>query len=103
MYTFALARRVAATQGTANFLRPGVVATNLLPAWLRILNPLLGHVIDPEAGARSSMYLALSSEVARTNGCYFDECHAARRASQSACDLELQEAVWNMSERWTGT
>src|ERR1019366_4227353 len=31
MYTFALARRVAATQGTANFLRPGVVATNLLP------------------------------------------------------------------------
>jgi NAD(P)-dependent dehydrogenase (short-subunit alcohol dehydrogenase family) len=103
MYTFALARRLAATQGTANCLHPGVVATNLLPGWLRILNPLLGHVIDPEAGARSSVYLALSSEAARTNGCYFDEYHAERRASQSACDVELQEALWNMSERWTGT
>src|ERR1039457_5013683 len=63
---------------------PGVVATNLLPGWLRILNPLLGHVIDPEAGARSSVYLALSSEAARTNGCYFDECHTQRRASHVA-------------------
>src|SRR5262249_14554749 len=39
LHTFALARRLARTGITANCLHPGVVATNLLPRWLRIIKP----------------------------------------------------------------
>ncbi len=43
-----------------NCLHPGVVATNLLPRWLRVVKPLLSRVIfDAERGARTTLYLAL--------------------------------------------
>jgi NAD(P)-dependent dehydrogenase (short-subunit alcohol dehydrogenase family) len=51
LHTFALARRLNGTQSTANCLHPGVVASNLLPRWLRAIKPLLGLVIfDAERG-----------------------------------------------------
>src|SRR5262249_33511856 len=45
LFTFALARRLAGSGVTTNCLHPGVVATNLLPAWLRVLKPLITRVI----------------------------------------------------------
>src|SRR5580698_1716643 len=41
LFTFALARRVSRSGITANCLHPGVVATNLLPRWLRLAQPLI--------------------------------------------------------------
>jgi NAD(P)-dependent dehydrogenase (short-subunit alcohol dehydrogenase family) len=101
LHTFALARRLAATRVTVNCLHPGIVATNLLPRWLQIIKPLISPVIfDEERGARTTLYLALSSEVAGVSGRYFDENQAAQPVLAAANDLELQEALWQASERW---
>ena len=102
MYTFALARRLAGTSRvTVNCLHPGVVASNLLPPWLRLVKPLLSpNIIDVERGARTTLYLALSSEVAGVSGRYFDEHQKEQQALSIANDVSLQEALWEASERW---
>ena len=103
MHTFALARRMAGTDITVNCLHPGVVATNLLPRWLRVIKPLISRVIfDAERGARTTVHLALDPIVAGFTGRYFDEYQLPRDASPLANDLELQESLWNMSAEWTG-
>ncbi|MBV8405063.1 MAG: SDR family oxidoreductase [Gammaproteobacteria bacterium] len=103
LHTFALARRMAGTDITVNCLHPGVVATNLLPRWLRIIKPLISRVMfDAERGARTSLYLALDPSVAGTTGRYFDEYQLPRPASALANDVELQESLWRKSAEWTG-
>jgi len=103
MHAFALARRMAGTGISVNCLHPGVVATNLLPRWLRVIKPLLTRVVfDAERGALTSVYLALDPSVAGITGRYFDEYQFPRAASPLAKDLELQESLWKMSAAWTG-
>lgn len=103
MHAFALARRLAGTGITVNCLHPGVVATNLLPRWLRVIKPLITPVVfDAERGARTSVYLTLDRSVAGITGRYFDEYQVARAASPLANDVELQESLWKMSAAWTG-
>jgi NAD(P)-dependent dehydrogenase (short-subunit alcohol dehydrogenase family) len=103
MHTFALARRMTGTGISVNCLHPGVVATNLLPRWLRIIKPLLTReVFDSERGARTSVYLALDPTIAGITGRYFDEYQLPRPASALANDVELQESLWTRSAEWTG-
>jgi len=103
MHTFALARRMAGTGISVNCLHPGVVDTNLLPRWLRVIKPLFTRVVfDAERGARTTVHLALHQSVAGVTGRYFDEYQLPRAASPLANDVELQEALWNMSAVWTG-
>jgi len=103
LHTFALARRLAGSEVTANCLHPGIVATNLLPRWLRIVQRLIHRVtFDAERGARTTLHLALSKDVALINGRYFDENQCIQPASALANDAELQEALWRASARWTG-
>ena len=103
MHAFALARRLSHTRIDVNCLHPGIVATNLLPRWLRLIKPLLSPVIlDAEQGARTTVHLALASEVAGISGRYFDEYQAIQPASPLADDVELQERLWQTSEAWVG-
>jgi NAD(P)-dependent dehydrogenase (short-subunit alcohol dehydrogenase family) len=103
LHAFALARRYSGTRVCVNCLHPGVVATNLLPAWLRVVKPLISRVIfDSERGARTSLYLALSSEVEGISGRYFDENQLPQPAATLANDLQLQESLWQASARWAG-
>jgi NAD(P)-dependent dehydrogenase (short-subunit alcohol dehydrogenase family) len=103
MHAFALARRMAGTGISVNSLHPGVVATNLLPPWLRVIKPLITRVMfDAERGARSSIYLALDEAVAGVTGRYFDEYQQPRAAAALAEDVSLQESLWNASAAWTG-
>jgi retinol dehydrogenase 12 len=103
LHAFALARRYSGTRVCVNCLHPGVVATNLLPAWLRVVKPLISRVIfDAERGARTSLYLALSNEVAGISGRYFDENQLPQPAATLANDLQLQESLWQASARWVG-
>jgi NAD(P)-dependent dehydrogenase (short-subunit alcohol dehydrogenase family) len=103
MHTFALARRMAGTSISVNCLHPGVVATNLLPRWLRVVKPPISRsMFDAERGARTSIYLALDPSVAGITGRYFDEYQLPRDAAPLANDVELQESLWKMSARWTG-
>ena len=101
LHTFALARRLATTGITVNCLHPGIVATNLLPRWLQIVKPLISRqTFGSERGARTTLFLALSKEVAGVSGRYFDEFQVEQKASDAANDLALQEALWEASERW---
>ena len=103
LHTFALARRLTGTSITANCLHPGIVATNLLPRWLQVIKPFISHqMFAAERGARTTLYLALSNEVAGVSGRYFDENQAVQPASDAANDVTLQEALWQASERWVG-
>ena len=82
LHAFALARRYSGTRVCVNCLHPGVVATNLLPAWLRVVKPLISRVVfDAERGARTSLYLALLNEVAGISGRYWTRtsCRSLRR------------------------
>ncbi len=102
LYTFAVARRLSHTQLSVNCLHPGVVATNLLPRWLRLVKPLFSKVVDVERGARTTLQLALSESVAGVSGRYFDEHQHPTLASPLAYDVELQESLWRRSVLWTG-
>jgi NAD(P)-dependent dehydrogenase (short-subunit alcohol dehydrogenase family) len=105
-FTYALARRLVGTGVTANVLHPGVVATNIwgsfLPPflrWLTVVGRLFG--LSQEEGARTTLYLATSPEVAEVSGKYFDKSQE-KRASRYAYDEALQEQLWQLSEQWTG-
>jgi NAD(P)-dependent dehydrogenase (short-subunit alcohol dehydrogenase family) len=102
LYTFALARRLSGTSICVNCLHPGVVATNLLPRWLRIVKPLFSDVIDVERGARTTLTLALSRSIDGVSGRYFDEHQNPTPASPLASDMQVQESLWRMSALWTG-
>jgi NAD(P)-dependent dehydrogenase (short-subunit alcohol dehydrogenase family) len=103
MTTFALARRLAGAGVSVNCLHPGVIASNLLPRWLRLVKPLISRpVFNVERGARTTLFLALAPEVAGRTGLYFDEYQVPRCASALARDIPLQESLWQASSRWVG-
>jgi len=103
LHTFALARRLSGTRVCVNCLHPGVVATHLLPLWLRVIKPLFTRgMFDAERGARTTMHLALADSVAGVSGRYYDEHQNPQPASLLANDLQLQELLWSRSCLWTG-
>jgi retinol dehydrogenase 12 len=103
LHAFALARRLADRGVRANCLHPGVVKSNLLPAWLRPLKPLVSPgMFDIERGARTTLYLALDPSASTLTGQYVDEHQRVQAASNLARDEALQEALWTASCRWVG-
>ena len=103
LHTFALARRLADTKVAVNCLHPGVVATNLLPRWLRVIKPLLSReILDAERGARTTLQLALAEDLAGVSGQYYDENGIPQPAAPLANDVLLQESLWSTSARWVG-
>ncbi|HTY94860.1 MAG TPA: SDR family NAD(P)-dependent oxidoreductase [Steroidobacteraceae bacterium] len=101
--TFALARQLAGSGISVNCLHPGVVATNLLPAWLNLIRPLFKRfILTPEQGARTTLYLALDPQAGALHGQYLDEHQQVRAAAAAARDVALQERLLARSARWTG-
>jgi NAD(P)-dependent dehydrogenase (short-subunit alcohol dehydrogenase family) len=101
LFTRQLARRVPAAQVTANALHPGVVGTSLLfGGWapLRLLKPFIR---TPEQGARTTVYLASSPEVAGMTGGYYKDERPAR-VSPVALDDAAARRLWEISARMTG-
>ncbi len=102
LFSNALARREDAAQVTSNSLHPGVVATGFGrndPGWFRVLVTLgRPFLATPEKGARTSIYVAASPEVARVSGRYFKDRKEARPAP-FARDEAAQERLWETSER----
>ena len=106
LFTFALARRLAGTNVTANCLHPGFVKTSfghgnagLLSSVLKIGQNLFA--ITPEAGAKTMIYLASSPEVAGVTGKYFDK-NKAVSSSVASMDQAVQEKLWAHSEQLAG-
>lgn len=107
LFTRALARRLEGSGVTANCLHPGVIDTEIggngdiggLAGAL--FNAFKVFLPGPEKGARTSVYLATSPEVADVSGGYFARCKQAR-ASKLASDVALGEELWTLSASLVG-
>jgi NAD(P)-dependent dehydrogenase (short-subunit alcohol dehydrogenase family) len=102
-FTRELARRLAGTGVTVNAAHPGYVASNFARDGDLYLEPLvkLGaklFAISPEAGARTSVYLASSDDVDGETGGYFYKCRPAS-VSKAARDDIAARRLWDVSEQ----
>jgi retinol dehydrogenase 12 len=101
-----LARRLVGTGVTVNALHPGVVATHLFhdaPALVRGVVATVGRLfmITPEEGAKTSVYLASSPEVAGLSGGYYDRCRLVQPSAQALQDADAAR-LWEISARLVG-
>ncbi len=105
LHSYELARMLEGTGVTANCLHPGVVATNLLadatglPRAIRFAVRVVRA--SPEAGARTSLYLATSLEVEGVTGKYFARQRAVP-SSKASYDQPAARRLWRISEELTG-
>ncbi|HKT73453.1 MAG TPA: SDR family oxidoreductase [Steroidobacteraceae bacterium] len=107
LFTRSLAERLRDTGVTANCLHPGVVATGLGQnnGFARVVGWIVMHLvgISIPQGARTSIYLATSPEVAGTSGVYFSDCRpASLLTSPEAVSEQACERLWTQSERLVG-
>ncbi|MEK6320084.1 MAG: SDR family oxidoreductase [Acidobacteriota bacterium] len=101
LFTYELARRLEGTGVTANCLHPGAVGTNLfrgLPGFLQALIKLV--TMGPERGARTSIYLASSSEVEGVTGRYFARSRQ-QKSSEASHNEEAARRLWELSDEVT--
>jgi NAD(P)-dependent dehydrogenase (short-subunit alcohol dehydrogenase family) len=107
LFTNELARRLDGRGVTANSLHPGTVRTGygadgdakgLLALGIKIGKPLF---LSPEKGARTSVYLATSPEVAQVSGKYFAKCKPKSPKSW-AQDADAAGKLWDISEELVG-
>jgi NAD(P)-dependent dehydrogenase (short-subunit alcohol dehydrogenase family) len=105
LFTFELARRLEGTGVTANCLHPGAVSTRLgmnNGRLGRIVVPLLRpFFLTPEAGAKTSIYLATSDQVENVSGKYFVKCRP-HASSPDSCDEALARRLWEKSNELVG-
>jgi NAD(P)-dependent dehydrogenase (short-subunit alcohol dehydrogenase family) len=103
LFTNVLAEQLAGTGVTANSLHPGSVATgyardgdtNGFLAWgVKVYAPFS---LTPEQGARTTVYLCSSPDVADVTGTYFAKC-APKTPSANARDAEAAARLWAVSE-----
>jgi NAD(P)-dependent dehydrogenase (short-subunit alcohol dehydrogenase family) len=102
LFTYELARRLEGTGVTANCLHPGVIGSGFgqtygsaLSILVKIARPFM---LSPEEGARTSVYLASSPEVAGVTGKYFSKCKAVKSNAVSY-DVQSQQKLWSLSEQ----
>ncbi|MHB8464100.1 MAG: SDR family oxidoreductase [Acidimicrobiales bacterium] len=104
LFTTELARRLEGTGVTVNSLHPGTVATGygrdgdasgVLEFGLKLIKPF---ILTAEKGARTSVYLASSPELADVTGKYFVKSRAATPAA-AARDEAAARRLWDESER----
>jgi retinol dehydrogenase 12 len=97
LFTRKLARILEGTGVTVNCLHPGVVNTRLfdkMPGFLLGLFKLF--MITPEKGARTSIFLASSQDVASVTGEYFSNSRIAR-TTKLAKSNEAADKLWEIS------
>jgi NAD(P)-dependent dehydrogenase (short-subunit alcohol dehydrogenase family) len=100
LFTYELARRLQGTAVTVNCLHPGFVATHIGQngvgkvgrSIVKLIFSNLG--ISPEDGAKTSIYLASSSEVEGVSGKYYMKGIPVRSAPISY-DETLQHQLWD--------
>ncbi len=107
LFTLELARRLEGKGVTANSLHPGTVRTGygadgdtkgLLAIGIKIGGPLF---LSPAKGARTSVYLASSPEVAAVSGKYFAKCKE-KTPKRQAQDAAAAQQLWAVSEQLVG-
>jgi retinol dehydrogenase-12 len=101
LFSAELARRVSGTGITTYSLHPGVVASD---AWRHMPQPArwlyTRGMLSNEQGAQTSLYCALSPEVAGESGLYYDD-RRIKAPSGLAQDRTLAAELWERSLAWT--
>jgi NAD(P)-dependent dehydrogenase (short-subunit alcohol dehydrogenase family) len=102
LFTLELARRLEGSGVTANCLHPGVVATNIFNqlgfvgrVFTVLARPFL---LNAKQGAKTTVHLAASPDVAGISGKFFDECRE-RALDPIALDRAAARRLWELSER----
>lgn len=104
LFTVELAERWKETGITCNALHPGTIATGLyqqflgLPKMLNFVSRWYGKT--PQAGAKTSIYLATSKDVAGQSGLYFRNRKPAKM-NPLAQNPELRSRLWEVSKEMT--
>jgi retinol dehydrogenase-12 len=108
LFTRTLAKRLAGSNVTANSLHPGLVATGIgqTNAVARLGWKLIVMVrggISVEEGAKTSVYLATSPDVARLSGGYYVKCRLAQLQTRAeAVSDAVGERLWKVSKELVG-
>ena len=100
LFSAELGRRLAGSGVTTYSLHPGVVASDVwraVPWPLRALIKL--RMISTEEGAATTLFCAVSPDVATETGRYYDKCRA-RSPSAVAQDPALASELWRRSTQW---
>lgn len=102
-FTYELARRLQGTNVTVNCLHPGFVASRFGNNNGGVFRALFGaaktfFAISENNGARTSVYLASSPEVASVTGKYFDSRKAVKSSPISYSEQTGRE-LWRASEK----
>jgi NAD(P)-dependent dehydrogenase (short-subunit alcohol dehydrogenase family) len=105
LFTYELARRLAASEVTVNCLHPGAVGTRLGHNNGTVARLLAGALRPffrtPAEGADTSIWLASSSDVAGMSGQYFVR-RRPRRSSAASYDEVTARRLWDVSVALTG-
>ncbi|MBC6989728.1 SDR family oxidoreductase [Hymenobacter sp. BT491] len=106
LFTNELSHRLELTGITANCLHPGMVNTGLINPNSSLLMKALWWIakpfmISPERGARTSIYLAASPDVASISGKYFKGSKVTTPSAAAQNRLDATR-LWRISEEETG-
>ncbi|MBI9045902.1 MAG: SDR family oxidoreductase [Anaerolineaceae bacterium] len=108
LYTQELAERLKDHNITVNSLHPGHVYTNIWNLWpkRKLLNMIMDNIMKRVAisaveGAKTSIYLASSDQVAGISGKYFDKLQI-KAPSKKCQDKDFQKALWDFSSKEVG-
>jgi hypothetical protein len=69
--------------------------------WGKVFKLFSRFTINPEEGAKTSIYLASSPEVAGITGKYFYRCRP-KPSSRASYDVQAQEKLWRLSAEMVG-
>lgn len=98
LFTKALARRLEGTGVTVNAVHPGVVRTDLMRDYPKLLVKLFNlFLLTPEQGAECSLHVATAPELAGVTGEYFEKSRI-KPAAAEALDEAAQERLWALTE-----
>lgn len=105
LFTYELARRMQGRGVTVNALHPGFVATNFGVSNGGFFRPLFRLLqlaaIKPVEGARTTLYLASSPDLAGVSGQYFAK-EKAVRSTAASYDEDTARRLWEVSAQMTG-
>jgi len=100
LFTYELLKKVPADI-TVNCLHPGFVATNFGNNNGGFVSPVLKiakriSAIDPEEGAKTSIFLCSSPEIEEVSGKYFFKCQP-KTSSRESRNMDTAKRLWQIS------